>query len=113
MGRSDRRLGGRTALGNDSLPILSRDDMPAKTALGRASSRGTPAPQGPSMASSCARSPCIRRAQEAGEISQAQDSQKLAHFIVASINGIRSAGRVEREREHLMDLVELTLSVVH
>lgn len=56
---------------------------------------------------------CVRRAQEAGEISRTQDAQKLARFLVASLNGIRSAGRVEQQRERLMDLVEITLSVVH
>lgn len=56
---------------------------------------------------------CIRRAQEAGEISRAQDAPKLARFILASLNGIRSAGRVEQQRERLMELVEITLSVVH
>lgn len=56
---------------------------------------------------------CIRRAQEAGEISRAQEAPKLARFILASLNGIRSAGRVEQQRERLMDLVEITLSVVH
>lgn len=56
---------------------------------------------------------CIQRAQEAGEISRTQDAHKLARFLIASINGIRSAGRIEHQRERLMDLVELTLSVVH
>jgi TetR/AcrR family transcriptional repressor of nem operon len=55
----------------------------------------------------------IVRAQEAGEISRAQDAQKLARFIIASINGIRSAGRAEPHRERLTDLVEIALSVLH
>jgi TetR/AcrR family transcriptional repressor of nem operon len=55
----------------------------------------------------------ILRAQEAGEIAGGQDAHMLARFIIASVNGIRSAGRVEPQRRRLMELVEVALSVLH
>lgn len=56
---------------------------------------------------------CITRAQEADEISRTHDAGTLARFVLASLNGIRSASKVERKRERLLDLVELTLSVLY
>lgn len=55
----------------------------------------------------------IRRAQEAGEIGPDRDPHELARFVIATINGIRTSGRIERQRERLMSLVELALSVLH
>jgi TetR/AcrR family transcriptional repressor of nem operon len=56
---------------------------------------------------------CIARAQEAGEIGRGHDPRTLARFMIASINGIRSTGRVETRRAALMELVEVALSVLH
>ncbi len=55
----------------------------------------------------------IARAQRAGEISRQTDARTLARFIIAAVNGIRAAGRVERERGRLRALTELALSVLH
>jgi TetR/AcrR family transcriptional regulator, transcriptional repressor for nem operon len=54
----------------------------------------------------------ITRAQEAGEIPRARDARELARFLIAAVNGIRSAGKVEPRRGRLAALVELSLSVL-
>ncbi len=55
----------------------------------------------------------IARAQRAGEISRQQEARTLARFVIAAVNGIRAAGRVERDRGRLRALTELALSVLH
>lgn len=55
----------------------------------------------------------IARAQSAGEISGSKDARTLARFLIATVNGIRSAGKVEPRRGRLMELIETALSVLH
>jgi TetR/AcrR family transcriptional repressor of nem operon len=55
----------------------------------------------------------IARAQSAGEITPTKDARTLARFLMATVNGIRSAGKVESSRGQLMDLIETALSVLH
>lgn len=54
----------------------------------------------------------VARAQRAGELARGRPPRKLARFLIASVNGIRAAGRVETSRARLRDLVEVTLSVL-
>lgn len=55
----------------------------------------------------------IEKAQACGEIARIQDPRTLARFLIAAVNGIRSAGKIEPRRTRLADLIETTLSVLH
>jgi TetR/AcrR family transcriptional repressor of nem operon len=57
----------------------------------------------------------VARAQAAGELTTREDPRRLARFLIASVNGIRAAGRVESDahRARLAELIEVTLSVLH
>lgn len=55
----------------------------------------------------------IERAQEAGEIDRRKDARVLARFLIAAMNGVRGAAKLEPQRERLAELVELMLSAVH
>lgn len=56
----------------------------------------------------------VARAQAAGELTTRDDPRTLARFLIASVNGVRAAGRVESEahRARLGELIEVTLSVL-
>jgi TetR/AcrR family transcriptional repressor of nem operon len=55
----------------------------------------------------------IDKAQACGEVSRHQEARTLARFLIAAVNGIRSAGKIEPKRARLSELIETTLSVLH
>jgi TetR/AcrR family transcriptional repressor of nem operon len=55
----------------------------------------------------------VGRAQRCGELTTREEPRRLARFLLASVNGIRAAGRVESQRARLAELIEVALSVLH
>jgi TetR/AcrR family transcriptional repressor of nem operon len=54
----------------------------------------------------------VVRGQETGEIRKSADARTLSRYLTASLNGLQTLARVERDRNALRQVAQTSLSVL-